>query len=130
MEGLAYITTPIYYVNSEPHHGHAYTTILADVVVRFSRLQGYAPFFLVGTDEHGQKVQDAARTRGLEPKALADQMAERFRTAWQRLNIEYDDFIRTTDDRHVAAVPSLDDGVPLYSIVPRHPSVPCLSSTS
>ena len=104
MAAPAYITTPIYYVNGEPHHGHAHTTILADVVTRFSRLQGRAPFFLVGTDEHGQKVQDAARARGLEPKALADHMAERFRNAWQRLNIEYDDFIRTTDDRHVAVV--------------------------
>ncbi len=104
MDNNAYITTPIYYVNDEPHQGHAYTTILADVMARYSRLQGKAPFFLVGTDEHGQKVQDAARSRSMEPRVLADQMVERFRTAWQRLHVEYDDFIRTTENRHVRVV--------------------------
>ena len=104
MSETAYITTPIYYVNDEPHHGHAYTTILGDVIARYARLQGKEPFFLVGTDEHGQKVQDAARRSGLDPQTQADRLVVRFQEVWKRLHVEYDDFIRTTQERHTRVV--------------------------
>jgi methionyl-tRNA synthetase len=99
-----YVTTPIYYVNDAPHIGHAYCTLLADVLARYARLQGKPVFFLTGVDEHGQKVQQAAQRLGLEPQALADQMQERFRAVWRGLNIQPDDFIRTTQSRHVRVV--------------------------
>ena len=99
-----YVTTPIYYVNDEPHLGHAYTTILADVLARYARLRGQETFFLTGTDEHGQKVQQAAERRGISPQAQADEMVIRFQAAWQRLLISNDDFIRTTEQRHVRVV--------------------------
>jgi methionyl-tRNA synthetase len=101
------VTTPIYYVNDEPHLGHAYTTILADVLARYARLQGRETFFLTGTDEHGQKVQDAAQRRGISPQAQADEMVVRFQTAWDRLHVSYDDFIRTTQPRHVRVVQAI-----------------------
>ena len=100
MNDTSYITTPIYYVNDEPHHGHAYTTVLGDVMARYARLRGRDAFLLVGTDEHGQKVQDAARANGVAPQAQADRLVVRFREAWRGLHIEYDDFIRTTEERH------------------------------
>jgi methionyl-tRNA synthetase len=99
-----YITTPIYYVNDEPHLGHAYTTVLADVLARFARLRGQETFFLTGTDEHGQKVERAARERGVTPQQHADQMVLRFENAWQEMQISNDDFIRTTEPRHVRLV--------------------------
>ncbi len=99
-----YVTTPIYYVNDEPHVGHAYCTLLADTLARYHRLFGEETRFLTGTDEHGQKVQQAAEARGVEPKAHADEMAERFRAAWKRLEISNDDFIRTTEERHRVVV--------------------------
>ncbi len=99
-----YITTPIYYANDRPHIGHAYTTILADVLTRFHKLLGYNTFFLTGTDEHGQKVQQAAAKRGVHPKAHVDEFHVRFKDLWQKLNIEYDRFIRTTDADHVRYV--------------------------
>lgn len=95
-----YVTTPIYYVNDQPHIGHAYTTILADVLVRYHRLFGDRSYFLTGLDEHGQKVQEAALQRGVPPQQHCDQMAERFTGLWQRLGISHDDFIRTTQERH------------------------------
>ena len=95
-----YITTPLYYVNDEPHIGHAYTTILADVISRFNRSIGKEVFFLTGTDEHGQKVQEAAEKRGVSPKDHADEFVKRFKNAWENLDISYDHFIRTTDDDH------------------------------
>ena len=98
--GTFYITTPIYYVNDEPHIGHAYTTIMADVLARFHRLAGDEVLFVTGTDEHGQKVDEAAKKRALSPQAHADEMVVRFRDLWQVLNISNDDFIRTTEDRH------------------------------
>ena len=104
MNDASYITTPIYYVNDAPHHGHAYTTIIADVMARYARLQGGRPFFLVGTDEHGQKVPDAAQRNGLDPQTHADRIVVRFRDAWERLHVEYDDFIRTTEARHTRVV--------------------------
>jgi methionyl-tRNA synthetase len=99
-----YLTTPIYYVNDKPHIGHAYTTILADVITRFHRDLNKDVLFVTGLDEHGQKVQEAAKKRGVDPKAHCDEMAPRFLELWERLNIKYDDFIRTTESRHISVV--------------------------
>jgi len=95
-----YVTTPIYYVNDEPHIGHAYTTILADVLSRYHREIGDEVFFLTGTDEHGQKVYRAARERGVEPKQHCDDTVIRFKDLWEKLHIDYSYFIRTTDVEH------------------------------
>ncbi len=102
-----YITTPIYYVNDRPHIGHAYTTILADVLARYQRLAGRPVHFLTGTDEHGQKVQQAAQAGGRTPQAHADLTVTRFQELWQRLNITHDDFIRTTEPRHTRVVQAI-----------------------
>ncbi|MYD51103.1 MAG: methionine--tRNA ligase [Dehalococcoidia bacterium] len=102
-----YITTSIYYVNDEPHIGHAHTTVLADVLARYRRLQGRHVFFLTGTDEHGQKVRDAAVENDTNPKTQADRMVVRFQDAWNNLNISHDDFIRTTERRHTRLVESI-----------------------
>ena len=103
-ENSFYITTPIYYVNDRPHIGHAYTTILADVLARCHRLWRDPTFFLTGTDEHGQKVQRSASERGKTPKEHVDELVEHFRSAWKRLDISNDDFIRTTESRHIVIV--------------------------
>ncbi len=95
-----YVTTPIYYVNDAPHIGHAYTTILADVLSRFHRELGDDTFFLTGLDEHGQKVQQAAEKRGLSPQVHCDDLAPRFMDLWKKLGIGHDGFIRTTEERH------------------------------
>jgi methionyl-tRNA synthetase len=102
-----YVTTPIYYPNDVPHIGHAYTTVATDFVARYHRLRGEDVFFLTGTDEHGKKVPQAARDQGLEPQAFVDQMEPRWREVWERLDIAYDDYIRTTEPRHEAAVSKL-----------------------
>jgi methionyl-tRNA synthetase len=99
-----YLTTPIYYVNARPHLGHAYTTILADAMARWHRLAGDDTRFLTGTDEHGDKIAQAAAKAGVTPKAYADEIAGAFREAWRRLGISNDDFIRTTEPRHAAVV--------------------------
>ncbi len=99
-----YVTTPIYYVNDVPHIGHAYTTVLADVLSRYHKLLGDEVFFLTGTDEHGQKVQQAAEKRGVTPQAHCDEYSERFKSAWKDLNIDFNHFIRTTDKAHVEYV--------------------------
>lgn len=99
-----YVTTPIYYVNDAPHIGHAYTTILADVLARFHRQSHDDVFFLTGLDEHGQKVMQAAQKRGLSPQAHCDDLAPRFLNLWQKLDIRYDDFVRTTQERHKRVV--------------------------
>lgn len=99
-----YVTTPIYYVNDLPHIGHAYTTILADVLARYHRLQGRPVFFLTGTDEHGQKVQRAAEEAGITPQQQADKTVVRFQEMWKKLSITNDGFIRTTEERHVRVV--------------------------
>jgi len=99
-----YVTTPIYYVNDVPHIGHAYTTLAADVIARYKRLCGYQVFFLTGTDEHGQKVQQAAEKRGVVPQKHADELNIAFKNLWKKLNISNDDFIRTTEDRHKKVV--------------------------
>ena len=100
MKEKVYITTPIYYVNDVPHIGHAYTTIIADTFARFKRLQGHPTYFMTGTDEHGQKIEQAAKARGKTPKEYADEISAKFRTLWDEFEISYDHFIRTTDEEH------------------------------
>lgn len=102
-----YITTPIYYVNDKPHVGHAYTTIVADYLTRAFRILGREAYFLTGTDEHGAKVAEAARAAGMTPQQWCDHHADLFKAAWKRLQIDYNYFIRTTDDRHVKGVEKL-----------------------
>jgi len=102
-----YITTPIYYVNDRPHIGHSYTTISADLLARYHRLNGRDAFFLTGTDEHGNKIAEAAEAVGIKPQKFCDDVVKHFKKAWNKLEIEYDDFIRTTEDRHTAAVRQL-----------------------
>ena len=99
-----FLTTPIYYVNDKPHIGHAYTTILADVLARFHRTAGDEVLFLTGLDEHGQKVQQAADKKGITPQLHCNEMASRFINLWKKLHIRYDDFIRTTEKRHESVV--------------------------
>jgi len=106
-EKAFYVTTPIYYVNGLPHIGHSYTTIAADCLARHKRQSGFEVFFLTGTDEHGQKVLKAAQEQGLTPQEFVDGIIPRFKEAWARLNIRYDDFIRTTEPRHVRAVQAM-----------------------
>jgi methionyl-tRNA synthetase len=99
-----YITTPIYYVNDVPHLGHAYTTLVADSLARYHRCRGRDVHFLTGTDEHGQKIEQAAQQRGLTAQALANEVVERFRQSWVNLGVHNDDFIRTTEERHKEVV--------------------------
>ena len=102
-----YITTPIYYVNARPHIGHAYTTIACDTIARRQRLMGFDSFFLTGTDEHGQKIQRAAEAAGQTPQQFTDEVSGQFRALWDRMGITYDDYIRTTSDRHKQGVQEL-----------------------
>jgi methionyl-tRNA synthetase len=104
LTGKFYITTPIYYVNAEPHIGHAYSTIVADVINRFHLLTGRECFFLTGTDEHGDKIVKAAEKAGTSPKEYADRISGLFRSLWPKLNIGNNDFIRTTDPAHMDTV--------------------------
>jgi methionyl-tRNA synthetase len=99
-----YVTTPIYYVNDIPHIGHAYTTIIADTMARYYRLKGHETFFLTGTDEHGQKIEEAAKSRGREPQEYADEISGKFKALWDEFDISYDKFIRTTDSDHKEGV--------------------------
>ncbi|MDK2896396.1 MAG: methionyl-tRNA synthetase [Candidatus Atribacteria bacterium] len=103
-QGSFYITTPIYYVNDVPHIGHAYTTCAADVLARYHRLLGEKVLFVTGTDEHGHKIEQAAEKAGLTPQELVNQVVLRFQDLWEKMNISYDDFIRTTEPRHVEVV--------------------------
>jgi len=96
-----YVTTAIDYVNAEPHIGHAYQKIVADAIARWHKLLGEEVLFVTGSDEHGKKVADSAKEKGLTPKEFVDQISEKFKQAWKSLNIEYDRFIRTTDKDHV-----------------------------
>ncbi|PIW28608.1 MAG: methionine--tRNA ligase [Rhodospirillales bacterium CG15_BIG_FIL_POST_REV_8_21_14_020_66_15] len=98
-----YLTTPIYYVNDAPHIGHAYTTLACDVLARFKRLDGYDVKFLTGTDEHGQKVEKSAQAKGIDPQTFADRVSQNFRNLAAFMNYSNDDFIRTTEPRHVRA---------------------------
>src|SRR5947209_3721622 len=102
-----YITTPIYYVNARPHIGHAYTTIACDAIARRQRMMGFDTWFLTGTDEHGQKIQRAAEAAGKSPQVLTDEVSGEFRALWDRMGITYDDYIRTTSDRHKSGVQQL-----------------------
>ena len=99
-----YITTPIYYVNAEPHIGHAYTTIVADALARFYRLLGYDTRFQTGTDEHGEKVVEAARAAGLSVQDFVDRVSGKFRQTWDQMQISYDHFLRTTSPEHIRVV--------------------------
>ena len=101
MSSNYYITTPIYYVNDVPHIGHAYTTLACDVIARFKRLDGFDVFFLTGTDEHGQKVELAAKNKGVAPKEFVDEVSQNFRSLLKCMNFSNDDFIRTTEKRHL-----------------------------
>ena len=104
MKKKFYITTAIYYPNDIPHIGHAYTTIAADILARWHRLKGEDVFFLTGTDEHGKKIEQAAKKKGKKPKEFVDSLIPKFKDAWKKLNINYDRFIRTTDKDHEAIV--------------------------
>lgn len=99
-----YLTTPIYYANASPHLGHAYTTLLADAIARQRRLAGDEVFFLTGTDEHGDKIEEAAKERGVAPQALVDEVSGKFKSLWKDLAITHTDFIRTSEERHKLAV--------------------------
>ncbi|MDA0336042.1 MAG: methionine--tRNA ligase [bacterium] len=107
MSRIAYLTTPLYYVNGQPHMGHAYTTVVADVLARYHRLDGDDTYLLTGTDEHGEKIFTAAAAVGLEPQAYADGIAATFVEAWKELRISNDDFLRTTEARHISVVTSV-----------------------
>ena len=102
-----YLTTPIYYVNARPHIGHAYSTIVADVLARRHRLLGDDTYFLTGTDEHGQKIERAAAAAGIPPQQYADQVSKTFSDLWARMGITHDQFIRTTGDGHKQGVQKL-----------------------
>lgn len=104
MKKKFYITTPVYYVNDKPHIGHAYTSVAADVLARAHKLWGDEVFFLMGTDEHGLKIQQKAEEAGKDPQVYADEIAGEFKNLWNKLNIKYDSFIRTTDEKHKSAV--------------------------
>lgn len=102
-----YVTTPIYYVNDVPHIGHAYTTLACDALARFMRLDGLDVKFLTGTDDHGQKVEKSAQAANMDPQAFTDKVSQNFRCLWSALDISNDDFIRTTEARHVRACQAL-----------------------
>jgi len=107
MSNKFYITTPIYYVNARPHIGHAYTTIACDAVARRQRMLGADTHFLTGTDEHGQKIERAAQAAGKTPQQFTDEVSAQFRGLWDRMGITYDDYIRTTEERHKKRVQEL-----------------------
>lgn len=107
MSKMFYLTTPLYYVNAPPHIGHSYTEVAADALARYHRLAGRETFLLTGTDEHGQKIAQAAADAGKAPQAFVDEVGERFKALWAILNISHDDFIRTSEPRHVTAVQQL-----------------------
>ncbi|MDO8622721.1 MAG: methionine--tRNA ligase [archaeon] len=104
---IFYVTTPIYYPNDIPHIGHAYTTVVGDVISRWHKLNGEEVFFLTGTDEHGKKIEEAATKRGKKPKEFVDELIPKFKDAWKKLDIEYSRFIRTTDKDHEEVVKKL-----------------------
>lgn len=106
-KGTFYITTPIYYPSDNLHIGHAYCSTAADSMARFKKLTGYDTYFLTGTDEHGQKIERKAKAKGVTPKAYVDNIVSGIKSLWKLMDIEYDDFIRTTDDRHVECVQKL-----------------------
>ena len=104
-----YITTPIYYPSANFHIGHCYTTIIADSIARYQRLKEKDVFFLTGTDEHGQKIENKAKEKGVTPKEYVDEIVENAKDLWKSLGISYDKFIRTTDEYHEKAVQKIFD---------------------
>ena len=102
-----YLTTPIYYPSGNLHIGHAYTTVAADAMCRYKRLRGYDVMFLTGTDEHGQKIQRKAEESGVTPQEYVDEIVAGIKELWEKLDISYNDFIRTTEDRHKQVVENL-----------------------
>jgi methionyl-tRNA synthetase len=103
MERVYYVTTPIYYISGNPHIGHAYTTVVADVLARTARTSGES-YFLTGVDEHGQKVANAAAAAGTSPQEWCDRLVPRWKSLFEAYNVRYDDFIRTTEPRHERVV--------------------------
>ena len=103
-KGKFYLTTAIAYASRKPHIGNSYEIVLTDAIARYKRLQGYDVYFLTGTDEHGQKIEDCAKESGITPKEYVDGIAGEIKTIWDLMNTSYDKFIRTTDDYHVKAV--------------------------
>ena len=95
-----YITTPIYYTNNYLHIGHSYTTIATDTMARYKKLKGYDVKFLTGSDEHGQKIEESAKQKGISPKQYVDHITDHIKELWKLLNIDYDYYIRTTDEKH------------------------------
>lgn len=125
-----YITTPIYYPNDNLHLGHTYTTIVADVLKRFKRIQGFDAFLVTGTDEHGQKIQEAAAAAGKQPKEYVDEIVASAKKLWKSLDIEYDKFIRSTDPSHEKAVAGIftklyEKGEIYKDIYKGHYCTPC-----
>ena len=104
MENKYYITTPIYYVNDKPHLGHAYTSLAADTIARYKKLMSYEVFFATGTDEHGQKVEEAAKIKNKSPKDFVDEVSNQFINLTRVLKISNQDFIRTSEKRHISYV--------------------------
>ena len=98
--GRFFVTTPIYYVNDNPHIGHAYSTIAADILARYWQGRGAETFFLTGVDEHGMKIAQAALKAGISPKEFVDKISDKYKEAWRALNLNYSNFIRTTDKEH------------------------------
>ena len=107
MNNNYYITTPIYYPSGKPHMGHAYSSIVADFFARFKKIQGCNVFFLTGTDEHGQKIQRAAKKNGMDPQSFCDEISKTFSNLSKTLNLTNTDFIRTTEKRHKLSVQNL-----------------------
>ena len=99
-----YITTPIYYPSDNLHIGHAYCSVAADTAARFKKLEGYDTYFLTGTDEHGQKIERKAAAKGVTPQAYVDEIVAGIKDLWKLMDVDYNDFIRTSDERHVKAV--------------------------
>ena len=125
-----YVTTPIYYVNARPHIGHAYTTIVADVLARRHRLLGDDTFFLTGTDEHGQKIERSAAAAGIPPQQFADQVSKSFEDLWKRMGITNNDYIRTTSRQAQARRPEAllrRSTSAASSISPATPAAYCVS---
>ena len=102
-----YVTTPIYYLNSVPHIGHAYTTLAADIINRYKKQKGVDSYFLTGTDEHGANIEKSANNAGVTPIEWTNNMAAKFKEMWKDLDIKYDDLIRTTEPRHEAVVQAI-----------------------
>ena len=104
-----YVTTPIYYPSGNLHIGHAYTTVACDALTRYKELSGYDTYFLTGTDEHGQKIQQKAQEKGISEQAYVDEMIKDIKKLWKAMDINYSKFIRTTDDYHERAVAEIFD---------------------